>query len=296
MRGGGSSICTVSVPLSCRENRQPEACKFEHSNSRSFIIISFPFRPRLSSVSFTKNIHFPHCIRSPHKIVDLRTLKSCQDHIGHPLLKPCGHVMKDKAVTNELRNLRQELSAKHQPKGNGQLTPSQVRAIRRELLKPCHKGAVASISGQQLYLMMLLGIKTFGRADDTCVIKLADFPREHGNVSRSPFLVKYVSVFVRGKGKEDDEYTLLRLFRDDICPEFCPVRHLLAYLHVTGIEGNDDGSYLFPKIKDLEEHVAARQLNPKLKKRFNTPVPYLNLKDRMKVSCELHWALGAKSY
>jgi hypothetical protein len=190
-------------------------------------------------------------------VVDMKALKSCQDHIGRPILKPCGHAMKDKAVMDEQTNLKQELRATHEPRGNGQLSPSQVRAIRRELLKECHKGAVAAISGQQLYLMILLGVLTFGRADDTCAIRLNDFPKGHASVAHSPFLVRHVSVYVKGKGKS--KYTLLRLFRDDICPEFCPVRHLLAYLHVTGIEGNDDDSYLFPKVKDLEEHMAARQ-------------------------------------
>ena len=216
------------------------------------------------------------------KAVITSTLKSCHDHLRDPLLKPRGNAMNDKVVTDEFTNLKQELYASHETKGNIQLTPSQVRAMRRELLKPSHKGPVASISGQQLYLMILLGIKTFGRSDDTCEIKMADFPRGHVSIGLSPFLVRHLSVYVKGKGKRG--YTLLRLFRDDTCPEFCPVRHLLAYLHVTGIAGEDDTSFLFPKIQDLQEHVAARQLNPTLKKRFNTPVPYSNFKDRMKVS------------
>lgn len=209
------------------------------------------------------------------------TLMSCHDHIGRPLLKPRGNAMHDTAVANELRNLKQELGETHEVKGNFQLTPSQVREIRRELLQGSNKGAVATIGGTQLYIMILLGVKLFGRSDDVCTVKLGDFPKGHGNVGIFPFTVRYVSVYF--KGKNQNHYTLLRLFKDDICPEFCIVRHLLAYLHVAGIEGAN--SFLFPKLKDLQAHMVERETNSNLKKKtFDTHVPKANLHDRMKVN------------
>lgn len=211
------------------------------------------------------------------------SLPACPDHVNTPVVKPRGNAMSDKTVKNEMTSLKQELNDTHNPKGNFQLTPSQIREIRRELLKGSKKGSVQTIAGAQLYLMMIMGIILFGRSDDVCTIKLGDFPPCHGNVGIDPFTVRYVSIYFLGKNRK--QYTLLRLFRDDICPEFCPVRHLLTYLHITGIEGV--GSFLFPKLKDLKVHVAERETNSNLKKQFDAHVPYANFKDRMKVSCKL---------
>jgi hypothetical protein len=218
------------------------------------------------------------------------TLVSCHDHITRPLLKPRGNAMGDKAVTNELRNLIQELTATHEPKGNSQLTPSQVREIRRELLKS-KKHSAASIGGVQLYCMILLGIITFGRSENVCEVKLGHFPKGHGNVAIDPIAVRYVSVYVRGKNH--NHWTLLRMFRDDICPEFCPVRHLLAYVHIAGIEGEE--CFLFPKLPELKSHMVEREGNRNLKKQFDTHVPYANFKDRLKVRCRCSYTVHKSS-
>jgi hypothetical protein len=52
---------------------------------------------------------------------------------------------------------------------------------------------------------------------------------------------------VRIKGKSDNAFKNLMLWKDDENPELCPILHLLLYVHMIGIK---DG-HLFPTHKEL---------------------------------------------
>ena len=48
-------------------------------------------------------------------------------------------------------------------------------------------------------------------------------------------------------GKADTDWVTLTLWTDDECPEFCPVRLLLVYIHFSKIQGG----FLFPSEVEL---------------------------------------------
>lgn len=231
-----------------------------------------PFeRECLQCISYNKNVDFSKgCINS--------SLVACADHLGSPVLKPRGNVLTCIEVTDQYKHWSVTMAREHIRKGNFQLSPAQIRRIRTNLFGK----TVDSLKHQQLYVMMLIGIKLFLRGTEICEIKLGDFPTLHTSVStkNGGFDVHYISLQVLGKDKTD--FTTLRLYRDDSCPEFCPVRHLLAYIECTGISGFE--SFLFPKWEDLEEHVRTRKDQPGLKKTFTQGVTYDVFLDRLKVS------------
>jgi hypothetical protein len=58
---------------------------------------------------------------------------------------------------------------------------------------------------------------------------------------------RVVGMVVKVKGKCDDKWKYLWIWADDDNPEFCPLRHLLVYIHLTGHRGGP----LFPKTAEL---------------------------------------------
>ena len=81
------------------------------------------------------------------------------------------------------------------------------------------------------------------------------------------------SIVLKVYGKSDKTWVHLRLWSDHENPVFCPIRHLLIYLHVTGIKKG----YLFPSAKELN--------NPPANGHFQTMINYSKfLRDLQKVT------------
>jgi len=88
--------------------------------------------------------------------------------------------------------------------------------------------------------MILLSCKLFLRKEEVSSIKYSSFNKDisliwnNGNVE---------ALAVEIQGKSDNEIVILQLWRDDINPELCPIKHLLVFVHLSG----SNSGYLFPK-------------------------------------------------
>jgi hypothetical protein len=66
--------------------------------------------------------------------------------------------------------------------------------------------------------------------------------------------VRSVAVWVQGKTDRTRKY--LYIWRDKQCPEFCPLRHLLVYLAITGIKTG----LIFPYLKNQQGSTTYEQV------------------------------------
>jgi hypothetical protein len=134
----------------------------------------------------------------------------------------------------EMRNL----SKGYEEKGDSQLTPKDLRAIRRYCL------ATGTLCGLQTWLIIIIGCKTFLRPDEDLTIQVSDFfPQLFARVGD-----RIVGLCVQVMGKCDQNYRKNWLWADDECPDLCPVRPLLIYLFLSGMK---KGSPLFPSAEEL---------------------------------------------
>jgi hypothetical protein len=191
----------------------------------------------------------------------LGLFRSCVDHANRPVLRAKGCILNHPATKNHYKAWLKCIQKKHVTKGCGQLFPSDVRRIRSHLLA---RGDPVSI---QAWVMLLLGIRLFLRADELVEIEVQDFvdsyypdgktKKQHPGDGKNaltkcqvvgPGSVEAIAFEVHGKC--DDRPVRLVLFSDDEYPEFCPVRHLLWYLKIFNITGG----YLFPKNDTLIKH------------------------------------------
>ena len=211
-----------------------------------------------------------------------QNLCACADHVNSALLKPRGNPLEYIDVKKEYDCLHLTLLKNHDKKGNFQLTPRQIRMLR-EVLLTSKGGSLGAMKDQQLYVMILLGIKLFLRGSEVCGIMLKDFPKDHFAVSTDTGAESVQFLTVQVMGKDSNKYTTLRLYKDDDHREFCPVRHLLAYMHSAGIGGLSNG-YLFPDWKELVGHLKARHDGcHNMKRSFEKPVQYADFLKRLKV-------------
>jgi hypothetical protein len=124
-------------------------------------------------------------------------------------------------------------------RGCDALSPKDVRAIRRKLLGG---NSVAMLGA---YTMILLATRIFLRSDEVLTIKMEHFIVEC-------FVREGADNRIRGLcikiwGKTDKQWKYYWLWVNDECPEFCSVRHLFVYLHLSGIRNG----FLFPPWQDI---------------------------------------------
>jgi hypothetical protein len=158
----------------------------------------------------------------------------CQKHAGRACLLRGGEPNK----SDEFRYASAAIKvarSNYEENGACTLLPSHVRGIRRELLK------TNELANLQLYTIMIVSIRCFLRFDDFNTLKVESM-QEGLHVVTSEG-IKALCVLVQGKC--DPRPVYLYLWCDEENPEFCPVRHLLLYLYITGIS---DG-HLFPDLK-----------------------------------------------
>lgn len=159
------------------------------------------------------------------------TWKSCPNHPGKPQIRPTGNPRLSFEMNNAMK-MYYIRSRGWEVKGNTQLLPSEVRDLRDTLLN------TGIFSDFQLYVMIVLGFKLFLRASELIALKVEDFEQELQILKLNR--VDTMSVIVQGK--TDPLPVRLVLFADDVCPEFCPVRHMLVYMAFAGIKSG----YIFP--------------------------------------------------
>ena len=161
---------------------------------------------------------------------------SCANHPGTPRIRPRGDPATSDAYVRAVGKYRRTTLA-WKVKGNVQLLPGEIRDVRDYLTN------TNKLEDLQMYVMVLLGVKLFLRVSELLVLKIVDFEPQYQMVKSNR--VDGITVVV--KGKSDPVPVRLVLFADNDCTEFCPVRHLLVYLALTGItEG-----FLFPNVSFL---------------------------------------------
>jgi len=123
--------------------------------------------------------------------------------------------------------------AAYRPNGDSPLTPDELKLIRNRLL------VSNTLWEFELYVVILMCCRMFLREDE--VGRMAyNTVNSDITVVKSNDCVEGISVEV--KGKADPVPVTLMIWFDHDFPEFCPVRHLLAWLRLSGIK---DG-YFFP--------------------------------------------------
>jgi hypothetical protein len=150
--------------------------------------------------------------------------------------------MLDKHVKEHFSKLRADLTRTFQEKGtNVQLTPDEVRRLRNILLIDMgNPNRRVALEGLKFYTMVILGVKLFLRAEELATIQMEDFI-ESLQIITPERGVRALAIQVCGKS--DIKNVPLILFTDEEFPEFCPVRHLLLWVHLSGVKSG----YLFPE-------------------------------------------------
>ena len=162
---------------------------------------------------------------------------ACDTHAGRPCIRNHGNVVNCHKVAEHITDWKARLAG-YKVKGNVQLLPSEVRQLRNFLLSD------GSLEGLQKYVMIILGIKCFRRADELISIKITQFNEKLFLLSEQDGPTALTLII---QGKNDPVPVELILFHDRENPEFCPVQHLLAYIRLAGVEGG----YIFPPPNSL---------------------------------------------
>jgi hypothetical protein len=177
------------------------------------------------------------CLEKTKTHIGTQLYTACETHAGMPRLRSAGNVISCKEWRDE-KDFWKVARSSYQQKGNVQLLPSEIRQLRALLLSD------GSIYGLQKYVMIILGIKLFLRADELISLRVESF-------DVSLFLVDRdrgpSALCVKIQVKNDVTPYHMVLWAESEYPEFCPVRHLLYYLRLSGVKKG----YMFPPAKLL---------------------------------------------
>ena len=172
--------------------------------------------------------------------------QGCRIHRGNPHLWRKG----DSRQCSRYKNAYQQSAingADHEVNGSTPLTPKELLFLRRSWLSS------NKLVDLQAWVMTLLAVKLFLRDSE---LSGSDSDNNPTGLQISSFVpaISIVSpnglveaLGVRIKGKSDNAFKNLMLWKDDENPELCPILHLLLYVHMIGIK---DG-HLFPTHKEL---------------------------------------------
>jgi hypothetical protein len=117
--------------------------------------------------------------------------------------------------------------------------------------------------------MILLGIKQFLRSDELLDVEVHDFVRDLQIIKKEKGVEALVMKIC---GKSDDIPKDLIIWADEEYPEFCPIRHLLLYVKLSGLKSG----YLFPPEWTLPDAATGKSI---------LPYDYDDFLAKMKVLC-----------
>jgi hypothetical protein len=158
---------------------------------------------------------------------------SCRFHPNQFLIYNRGNPRTSETVVNAVHAAK-KLCSNHKVKGAEHLLPKEVRRIRQLLL------STGSLDDLQLFAMMLVQIYLFLRSDELHKIEVQHIIPEYSAVEKH----KIINLCFQVQGKSDVSTQNLILWAYDDCPDLCPVRHLMAYVHLCKIESG----FLFPNL------------------------------------------------
>ena len=153
----------------------------------------------------------------------------------------------------------------YKERGCNSIRPKDLRLLRTYL------PAGNSIFLLGSYVAMLVAVCLFLRSDEILHLKVEHFiPDCFVRVNN-----KLRALCLKFKGKTDNGWKYFWLWVDDECPDFCPVRHLLIYVHLAKIKHG----YIFPTEKELFK-------SPPSDRDFKTFVSYSTFPKFFKRTCE----------
>ena len=172
----------------------------------------------------------PNCVE---KIENSEDHMGCHMHYGIPRLSRTGNPTLSVEFKNAIKKWA-KAGANYEVRGCAHMLPSQVRMLHNFLVL-----GNGTLKGLQTYVCMLLGIKCFLRYEEFSSMKIDSFCEKMSIVDASG-LVQALVIRICGKSDVRDVY--MYIWADHQHPEFCPVRHLMVYLYLTGIKSG----FLFP--------------------------------------------------
>lgn len=164
-------------------------------------------------------------------------VSGCRFHTSGAHLFRRGNPRFHADVRNRIRKLFIEDFPRYQQQRDSQLLPSELLKLRDACLSP------GSHEGIRLWTISLLSIRLLLRSEEAL-----PFDGDSGFIPEMTSIdsngrVNQLAIVIQGK-RDKSPVTLL-LNRDDEMPEFCPVRTMLTWVHVSGWKGGP----LFPKVQ-----------------------------------------------
>jgi hypothetical protein len=187
----------------------------------------------------TKGVYHDGKCKDCERLAENGNNEGCQLHLYSPNVCRKGDSTNSTGFMNDLAKYKKYAKEHYTQKGNFQFTPGEVRQCRTYLLS--HNDPVMFM----IYVMMLVGIKLFLRIEEVIGMTIADFVIDYFIVNAN---VDIQGLCIQVKGKTDDDWVHLMLWRDFECPEFCVVMHLLLWIELIGLK---EGSVLFPHPHDI---------------------------------------------
>jgi hypothetical protein len=177
-----------------------------------------------------------YCVTINQDHVGTGMYLACPQHAGRPCLLESGCPVNSVPFTDECK-LASIRMMEHIPVGALCLLPGDIRDLRRALLG-------SDLQSYQVYVMILLGVKLFLRSSELLSLRMEQFEQKLYIVNEEE--VRAVALYIQGKSDRQKKY--LYIWADECCPEFCPLRHLLVYLSLTGIRTG----LLFPYFNKIQ--------------------------------------------
>lgn len=164
--------------------------------------------------------------------------KGCTFHLGSPRLFNDGDPTESIEYKNTVTTLDKLANDDgYTEKGSSSLLPSDLRILRNNLMNS------GTLHGLQTWTIIICAVKQAWRHDDYYDLEFDKMLPEHFEIR--PDFISALAMEVNGKA--DQGWIQQKLHADNEYPELCPVRPLLIYMHVIGVQGG----FLFPSDDEL---------------------------------------------
>ena len=164
------------------------------------------------------------CADCNKSLVTDGTSNGCFNHHGSVLFWRSGNP-RDSNVVNDVYKRCKKNCEHHQITSCYQLLPEEVQQLRRRLL------STNSLVDLQYYCMLLVSTYIFLRCDEICNMQFCHFTSSLSSIESDG---KVQNLVFKVKGKKDNEWKHMILWRTDDVPSLCPVRHLLLFVYLQG--------------------------------------------------------------
>jgi hypothetical protein len=248
------------IPLSLDDQSEP----LTHAVTKAEIPCAGTWNCNDRMKNYASAIRWVHCTHGYDELEDFRDAcpdcvaahksdpnsHGCEDHHGSGRrIKRVGQPTHCSKFVNARKSL---VDPDYEAKGSCPVSPWQVRKLGEVLL---HQGLV----GLMFWVIVLIGINLYLRADcEVLAIALNSF-------ISTAFIIqpngRIDALCVKIRGKTDKKYHYFYLWADHECPDICPVRHLLVYLHLLVTTYGFVTGFLFWPLRWFDSNCQKRPTN-----------------------------------